>query len=181
MGITIADLTVALASGALGAIGAQLLSIWYTRRLEDERQALIRQVETQRQAFEIDRTKLAVLRKIAGNRAALTDNPVLEQHAAFFEGLNEVMVVFSGSPFVVEALNRFYEALGSPNQHDRLINLFKAMCTDVGVDLKAFNDSLFLKPFQPSEDALRSQWNLQLSREKRDRQIAIYKTLGVGP
>ena len=175
--ITADNIVLALASGAVGAVGSTLLSIWNARRLENDRQDLTREVERQRQAFEIDRTKLAVLRKIAGNRAAVTDRPVLEQQTSFFEGLNEVMVVFSGSSSVVAALNAFHDALGTVNQPDRLITLFKAMCEDVGIDLRAFNDSLFLRPFSPGTDAGSSNWNLQLLREKRARQVHIYKTL----
>jgi hypothetical protein len=87
--ITSDQVVLALASGGFGAIGSQLLSIWHARKLESERQALTRQLETERRAFEIHRAKLDALRKIAGNRAAVTDKPILEQRPRFFEGLNE--------------------------------------------------------------------------------------------
>lgn len=102
--ITSGDVILALSSGVIGAIGAQLLSIWHMRKLEDQRTALNRQLETERQAFEIQRMKLDVLRKIAGNRSAVTDKPLVDHRARFFEGLNEVMVVFSDSQKVSRAL-----------------------------------------------------------------------------
>lgn len=117
------------------------------RKLEDERAALLRQLETERQTFALQRVKLDVLRKIAGNRAAVTDIPLDEQRPRFFEGLNEVMVVFSGSNDVSRALVSYKAAVGTPNHRDRLIDLFKAICRDVGIDPSAFNDSLFLQPF----------------------------------
>jgi hypothetical protein len=91
--MTYRDVILALVSGLFGAISAQLLSIWHGRRLE-----------TERQAFEIHRMKLDVLRKIAGSRAAVSDKPLSEHRSRFFEGLNEVMVVFSSSKDVSSAL-----------------------------------------------------------------------------
>ena len=89
------------------------------------------------------------MRKIAGNRAAVTDKPLLDHRSRFFEGLNEVMVVFSGSDEVSKALIEYKASLGTTNHNDRLIDLFKAVCRDVGIDPTAFNDSLFLGPFTP--------------------------------
>lgn len=131
-------LVLALLSGLVGALLAQLLSNWHARKLEDERKA-----------FEIRRTKLDVLRKIAGNRAAVTSVPLLDHRSRFFEGLNEVMVVFSDSSQVSTALLNYKAAIGTSNHNDRLIDLFKAVCRDVGIDPTAFNDSLFLEPFIP--------------------------------
>jgi hypothetical protein len=64
--ILVGGVFLTLISGVVGAIGAQLLSIWHMRKLEDNRTALTKQLEAERQAFEIHRTKLDVLRKIAG-------------------------------------------------------------------------------------------------------------------
>jgi len=158
--MTYRDVILALVSGLFGAIGAQLLSIWHGRKLENERAALTQQLEkerqhlarlleTERQAFEIHRIKLDVLRKIAGSRAAVSDKPLGEHRSRFFEGLNEVMVVFSGSKDVSSALIAYKAALNTTNANDRLIDLFKAVCRDVGIDPTSFNDSLFLQPFAP--------------------------------
>lgn len=122
-----------LLSGLIGAVAAQLLSAFLQRKLE------------------IRRTKLEVLRKIAGSRAAVAENPLLEHRSRFFEGLNEVMIVFSGSSKVTDALIRYKSALGTPNSNDRLIDLFKVICRDVGIEPSAFNDSLFLQPFLPAQ------------------------------
>ena len=67
----------------------------------------------------------------------------------FFEGLNEVMIVFSDSKEGLERAHEYKAALGSANHNDRLIDLFKAICRNVGIDPTAFNDSLFLGPFVP--------------------------------
>jgi hypothetical protein len=155
------NLVLALSSGLLGAIVAQLLAIWHGRKLENERTALTRQLETERQhlahrleterqAFEIHGMKLDVLRKIAGSRAAITNKPFKDHLPRFFEGLNEVMVVFSDSKGVSSALIGYKAAIGTNNHNDRLIDLFKAACHDVGIDPTAFNDSLFLDPFIPT-------------------------------
>ena len=98
----------------------------------------------------VRQTKLEVLRKIAGNRAAVTDQPMPEQRNSFLQGLNEVMVVFADSEEVSTALVQYKAAIGTPNHNDRLTYLFKAICRDVGIDISAFNDSLFLQPFTQS-------------------------------
>ena len=147
---TSGDVILALASGAFGAISAQILAIWQMRQLEGERTALTLKLEKERQAFEVHRTKLEALRKIAGSRAALTASPLSEHRSRFFEGLNEVMVIFSDSNTVSGALVAFKAALGTINANDCLVDLFKAMCRDVGTEPSAFNDSLFLQPFQPT-------------------------------
>jgi hypothetical protein len=94
---------VPLLSGLIGAVCAQLLSAFLQRKLE------------------IRRTNLEILRKIAGSWAAITDNPLVEHRLRFFEGLNELMVVFSASRQVTNALIQYKAALGSRNHDDRLI------------------------------------------------------------
>ena len=147
--MTSENVILALASGTIGAIGAQILSIWHAQRLEKERQRLAQKLEKERQAFEIHRMKLDVLRKIGGARAGVTERPLLEHFPRFIEGLNEVMILFSDSNEVAKALIEYKAALNTPNQFDRLIQIFKAICRDVGIDPSAFNDSLFLQPFSP--------------------------------
>ena len=121
------------------------------QQLEKEREQLAKQLENERQAFEIHGMKLDILRKIAGSRSAITGDLLSAEHRGrFFEGLNEIMVVFSDSRDVSNALIAFKAALGTPNANDRLIGLFKAVCRDVGIDPTSFNDSLFLQPFTPS-------------------------------
>ena len=45
--------------------------------------------------------------------------------------------------------SRAAAALGTLTSNDRLIDLFKAICLDVGIEPRVFNDSLFLEPFTP--------------------------------
>ncbi len=131
MPFSLESVVLALLSGLVGAVCAQLMGTRAQKQME------------------IRRTKLEVLRKIAGNRAAVTNQPIPEQRARFFEGLNEVMIVFSDSPKVAQALTDYKAALNTPNHNDRMIALFKAICRDGGIDPAAFNDSLFLEPFSP--------------------------------
>lgn len=125
------DLVSILSSGLLGAVAAQLLAMRHTKKLE------------------VRRAKLAVVTKIAGNRAAVSERSVREQSPRFFEGLNEVMVVFADSRKVSEALVEYKKSLGTENDKAKLVELFKAICRDVGIKPKAFNESLFLEPFTP--------------------------------
>lgn len=125
--ITASNVVLAVSSGLFGAIAARLLGIWHARKLETERQACVQLLERERQRFEINRTKLSVLRKIAGNRTAATESPVAEHIAPFFEGLNEVMAVFAVSPQVCSALTQYKAAQNTVNATDRLIDLFKAI------------------------------------------------------
>lgn len=132
---------------------AQGLAIWNARQLEKERRALSRSLESERQSFQISQAKLAVLRKFAGNRAAVSTPSLPEHRTAFYEALNEIMIAFSGSAEVVKALDDFRTTSDPKHKNDRLITLFKAMCRDVGVDLSAFNDTLFMSPFGPGAGA----------------------------
>jgi hypothetical protein len=146
--VTLGDVVLALASGALGAISAEIVSVWHFGKLAKEYVALTRQLEMERRTFEIRRVKLEALRKIAGSRTALTPSPLSGHLPRFYEGLNEVMVIFSDSNVVSGALVAFKGALGTASANDRLLDLFKAMCRDVGIEPSAFNDSMFLQPFQ---------------------------------
>ena len=132
------DIALALFSGAVGAFLAQGVAVWNARQLENKRQA-----------FQIRQMKLDVLRQFAGNRAAATNEPLKEHESPFYEALNGIMVAFSDSPDVVAALDVFRQSRGTDAHGDNLTKLFKAMCADVGVDLSAFNDTLFLTPFKP--------------------------------
>jgi hypothetical protein len=149
---------VALLSGAVGALLSQLLAIGHARKLEAERQSLderlesarqdlVRQLQAERHSFEIGQLKLGVLRKFAGNRAALTRVGVDAQRIAFFEALNEIIVAFSNSVDVVAAVDALHDAINTLNQNDRLVKLFKAMCRDTGVDITNLSDERFLRPF----------------------------------
>jgi hypothetical protein len=147
--ITLGDVVLALTSGALGAIGAEIVSVWHFGKLAKDYAALAKQLEAERHVFEIHRIKLEALRKIAGARTALSPLTFRENVRRFYEGLNEVMVIFSDSNAVSSALIAFKAALGTPNSNDRLLDLFKAMCRDVGIEPSALNDSMFLQPFLP--------------------------------
>ena len=132
-------LLIALFSGLVGAVLAQIPGNWDRRRMQ------------------IRHTKLEGLRKIAGNRAAAAEHPILDQAPRCFEGLNEVMVVFSHSKDVSAALNEYKGALRTPNGNDKLIALFRAICRNAGIDVSAFNDSLFLQPFTPAPKETKQQ------------------------
>ena len=66
----------------------------------------------------------------------------------FSIAINEILVIFEGSPKVMKALSDHYEKVtGGHNSEDALLKLFKAMCDDVGLAHNEFNDSFFLRPY----------------------------------
>ena len=85
--------------------------------------------------------KLETLRRFMGNRYDLVGDE-------FSRAINEVFVVFKGSPKVMQALSAYHQKVTArQNSEDELIKLFKAMCDDVSLSFSDFNDSFFLRPF----------------------------------
>jgi hypothetical protein len=85
--------------------------------------------------------KIETLKRFMGNRYDLVGDE-------FSRAINEVFVVFKGSPKVMKALSAYHEKVTANNgSEDELIKLFKAMCNDVGLSYIEFNDSFFLRPF----------------------------------
>jgi len=85
--------------------------------------------------------KLETLRRFMGNRYDLVGDE-------FSRALNEIFVMFKGSPKVMQALSAYHEKVtGQQGSEDELIKLFKTMCDDVSVSYGEFNDSFFLRPF----------------------------------
>ncbi len=91
---------------------------------------------------------MEVLRKLLGNRNVLTPGVERNAHQQMLltQGLNEAFVVFSGSPKVLEALREFKEA-ASNVKSERLLEVFKVLCDDLGLNTKPLNDSFFMEPF----------------------------------
>ena len=121
------DWAVTLISSLISGVVAVAVSILYYRR------------------YERIQMKLSTLREFSANRYDLRGD-------AFTKALNEVFVVFNDSGNVRTALKRFHENRVSGTQDPALadqylIELFKAMCDDVGVKSTGFTDSFFLKPF----------------------------------
>ncbi|MDY6918418.1 MAG: DUF6680 family protein [Chloroflexota bacterium] len=89
--------------------------------------------------------KLKTLKDFAANRYDV-------QGEQFTRALNEVFIAFSESPKVKLALKRFHENVRSPMRSEDLdqqylVELFKSMCDDLGINTGEFTDSFFLTPF----------------------------------
>ena len=99
------------------------------------------------QEYEKRKQKLDTLRRLLGNRFAITEEQGSNtEHSRedFFAALNEVFVVFHDSDPVIDALKKYHEIMSQDNR----LRLFKAMCKDSKVSHE-FNDSFFEKPFTP--------------------------------
>ncbi len=119
------DWTATLISSLVSGLIAVIVSILYYRRYEKRQ------------------TKLATLRQFAASRYDLKGDE-------FSKAINEVFIVFNDSVKVRQALKRFHEDRVSRSQavtDQLMIELFKAMCDDVGVQYTEFTDSFFLTPF----------------------------------
>jgi hypothetical protein len=100
---------------------------------------------------EIRKLKLDCFRKLLGSRYVLIPG----EHSSsskeiLFQALNEVVIVFSDSNKVIQALKVLHENLmGSRPElfEDNITSLFKAMTDDLKLDRTTLNDSFFLKPF----------------------------------
>ncbi len=87
--------------------------------------------------------KIDTLRQFVGYRHDLTG----EQ---FTKALNEIFVIFQDSEPVLDRLNDFHEVIVSGQKktaNNKLLSLFKEMCSDLRIDTSKYNDDLFLKSF----------------------------------
>jgi len=118
----------ALLSGLIGVV----ISTWHYRR------------------FERRRLKLDTFRRLLAYRHAVVPASSSTTQEHFFSTLNEVFVVFHDAPLVVRALQTLHADLQLSNRlQDNLVSLFKAICNDLHISIKAINDSFFLYPFVP--------------------------------
>ena len=71
-------------------------------------------------------TKRDVLRRFAGNRYVLTENPrtTIQPNGEPFVALNEAFIVFAKDPRVIEALRVMHDQLG---QQGRLVGLSRSL------------------------------------------------------
>lgn len=114
-----ATIVASLTSGLLGAL---LSIVVYSRR-------------------ERRRVKVDTLKRFAANRYDLKGDE-------FSRALNEIFVVFNENTRVMKELQAFHERVSAKQPaEDPLVQLYKAMCDDVGINYGGFNDSFFLTPF----------------------------------
>lgn len=164
--ITSADVFLALASGGLGAIGAQLLSMWHTRRLETERnvstqrlevdrQTFMQQLETERNAFaqllEAERKtfmqhkqslhtlRIQLFAEMMGHRNWVTGEP-------FSAALNRVMGLFFDDEKVVRSVRELVGAKQT-EKDARLVAVFRTIADNLGISNQTFTDRDFLTAF----------------------------------
>ena len=76
----------------------------------------------------------------------------------FQEAVNEVMIVFSDSQVVINAMENLWKVVETPHHaraekapDEAMINLMKAMCRDIGIKCKKLPDSYYLKFFTVPE------------------------------
>lgn len=89
--------------------------------------------------------KLEVLAEFTGNRFDITGEK-------FTQALNKAFVIFSNSEEVLRAIKSFHDFIRQSNRTDdlanqKLLELFKAMCRDIGMNITLVNDDYFLMPF----------------------------------
>ena len=116
----------ALISGGLSGVFAAMLTL--SRETKRERQ----------------RQRLNVLHDLVANRHDITGEP-------FTRALNAVSTAYYDVRDVLSALTAFHEAVtrrdGTDIANDKLVKLWRAMCTAAGVDQSLLTDSFFLQPF----------------------------------
>jgi hypothetical protein len=103
--------------------------------------------------YEKRKLKLDTLRRLAGNRFAITvEGTTEEPRNEFFAVLNEAFVVFYDAPKVLNALEQLYADRNRPERtHDNLVKIFKAMTEHLKISHKSLTDSFFLTPFIPGQ------------------------------
>ncbi len=91
--------------------------------------------------FEAKKFKVDTVKKFIANRYDLRGDE-------FSRALNEIFMVFNKSPKVMAALELFHTNITTNRPaEDSLVALFKALCSEIGIDPTKFNDSFFLRPF----------------------------------
>lgn len=99
------------------------------------------------QRLERRKLKMETARKLFGGKHDLGGKE-------FQEAMNEVMVVFSDSAPVIDAMNDFWTTLQTPKSarvsavvDDRLVRLMKAICLNIGIKYKNLPDAYYLRVF----------------------------------
>ncbi len=91
--------------------------------------------------------KLDVLRRLVGNRSALTAQNV-GNSGELIVALNETFVVYADHPKVISALKKLHEERNMEGRMEgNLISLVKAMAEATNVPIHQLNDDFFLWPF----------------------------------
>ncbi len=121
------DVIIVLASSIISGLLGVLISTWYYHRSE------------------VRQEKLQIVQKLLGNRNDLKGQP-------FTEALNQVFVAFHDSDKVLLSLKAFYETIISipiSNElaNQKLMELFKAMCEELGISTGPLTDNFFLHAF----------------------------------
>ncbi|MGN8197915.1 DUF6680 family protein [Salinisphaera sp. RV14] len=93
------------------------------------------------------RLKVETARKLFGNRHRVHEHQ-------FQEAINEVMIVFSDSQLVIDAMENLWKVVETPQSSraanaadDALIQLMKAICADLKIKYKHLPDTYFLRFF----------------------------------
>ena len=126
-----------LATGLLGAlIGAYTSNYWAHNKI-----------------YEI---KIDTLRRIMGNRFTIVEGATGRDANELFSALNEAVIVFHDSPEVIRSLDRL-RVHGQGKESDNLVNLFRAMFADIGIEYEGLNDSFFTHPLTINQGAFQAK------------------------
>ena len=97
--------------------------------------------------LELRKLKFETARKLFGNRHKLSGEK-------FSEAINEIMIIYSDSKQVREALQAMYDVVKIPESarhpeapNEAFIRLTKAVCKDIGIKYVNIPDSQFLQFF----------------------------------
>lgn len=103
--------------------------------------------------LELRKLKYDTARKLFGNRHAINGRE-------FSEAINEIMIVYSDSQAVMDALAAMWEIVKAPQNarhakapDEALIKLMKAVCKDIGIKYKNLPDSHYLQFFSVPPNA----------------------------
>ncbi len=129
------QMLVTVISSLLSGLVGVAVSFWFYARLEKRKM------------------KIETARKMFGSRYDIGSQE-------FLESLNEIMIVFSDSQAVIEAVQAFLAVVGTPqvarsmgSADEALIKLMKAVCQNIGIK-QNFPDAYYLKYFSvPKQNA----------------------------
>jgi hypothetical protein len=166
LNVTTAQVVLALASGAVGAIIAQLLAIWHNRVLENERSASALQLEADRKAFmqQLENERNAFAKQLETDREAFTQHKHslhtlrirlfadLMGHRNWVTGegfstaLNSAMGLFFDDEKVIRSIRELVHSK-AVDKDSRLVAVFRSIAANLNIANDTFTDNDFLTAF----------------------------------
>ncbi|GJL57126.1 MAG: hypothetical protein NPIRA02_42580 [Nitrospirales bacterium] len=127
--MTTQAIVVTFAASLLSGLIGVLVSFYFFNRLEKRK------------------VKIETARKIFGSKHDM-------QSDAFTEAMNEIMIIFSDSDAVTNAMEELWEILETPitsrgesAADQKMVKLMKNICRDIGIEPKQLTDAYYLRCF----------------------------------